>query len=49
MKLNGPIKIVNIYAYSLDRKTLILSKMNITKTKNIILESVSRFQKLNFL
>ena len=39
---------LNIYAYSLDRKTLILSKMNITKTEKYNIRKCGRFQKLNF-
>ena len=47
---------LNIYAYSLDRKTLILSKMNITKTEKynirkceVFFSEIEFFNKMNNL
>ncbi len=39
---------LNIYAYELDRKTLILSKMNITKTKTHNLRKCEAFSEIDF-
>ena len=39
---------LNIYAYELDRKTLILSKMNITKTKIYNLRKCKAFKEIDF-
>ena len=39
---------LNIYAYELDRKTLILSKMNITKTEKFNLRSCEAYSKIEF-
>tara|TARA_B100001109_G_scaffold201151_1_gene167849 strand:+ start:54 stop:557 length:504 start_codon:yes stop_codon:yes gene_type:complete len=39
---------LNIYAYSLDRKTLILSKMNITKTKKYNTRKCEPFSEIEF-
>ena len=39
---------LNIYAYELDRKTLILSKMNITKTKTYNLRKCKAFTEIDF-
>ena len=39
---------LNIYAYVLDRKTLILSKMNITKTKIFNLRSCKAYSEIEF-
>ena len=39
---------LNIYAYSLDRKTLILSKMNIFKTKKYNIRKCEPFSEIEF-
>ena len=39
---------LNIYAYSLDRKTLILSKMNITKTEKFNIRKCEPFSEIEF-
>ncbi len=39
---------LNIYAYSLDRKTLILSKMNITKTETFNTRECEPFSEIEF-
>ena len=39
---------LNIYAYSLDRKTLILRKMNITKTKIFNIRKCEPFSEIEF-
>ena len=39
---------LNIYAYSLDRKTLILSKMNITKTEKYNTRKCEPFSEIEF-
>ena len=39
---------VNIYAYSLNRKTLILSKMNITKTEKYNIRECQPFSEIEF-
>ena len=39
---------LNIYAYSLDRKTLILSKMNITKTEKYNIRICEPFSEIEF-
>ena len=39
---------LNIYAYSLDRKTLILSKMNITKTEKYNIRKCEPFSEIEF-
>ncbi len=39
---------INIYAYELDRKTLILSKMNITKTETFNLRSCEAYSEIEF-
>ena len=39
---------LNIYAYSLDRQTLILSKMNITKTKKFNIRKCKPFEEIEF-
>ena len=39
---------LNIYAYSLDRQTLILSKMNITKTKKFNIRKCEPFEEIEF-
>ena len=39
---------LNIYAYSLDRKTLILSKMNITKTEKYNIRKCEPFSEIKF-
>ena len=39
---------LNIYAYSLDRKTLILSKMNITKTEKFNIRECEPFSEIEF-
>tara|TARA_B100000212_G_C27080958_1_gene408109 strand:- start:50 stop:553 length:504 start_codon:yes stop_codon:yes gene_type:complete len=39
---------LNIYAYSLDRQTLILSKMNITKTEKFNIRKCEPFKEIEF-
>ena len=39
---------LNIYAYSLDRKTLILSKMNILKTEKYNIRKCEPFSEIEF-
>ena len=39
---------LNIYAYSLDRKTLVLSKMNITKTEKYNIRKCEAFSEIEF-
>ena len=39
---------LNIYAYSLDRKTLILSKMNITKTEKFNIRKCEPYKEIEF-
>ena len=39
---------LNIYAYELERKTLILSKMNITKTETFNLRSCEAYSEIEF-
>ena len=39
---------LNIYAYVLDRKTLMLSKMNITKTKTLNRRNCKAYSEIEF-